>query len=122
MIEEVNCNEILVGDPSEIKRYEAWLMARQKPSGDFTSEATNLVAYMIGDLVEKSTQDDIVFEGREDVLTIALGTKERPGRIRTAPRGVDFKKFFGKNSRPTSGGVSQDDLLALEKKLNADFQ
>lgn len=76
--------------------------------------------------MEKNTQGTIVFEGRDDILTVALGINEHPGRIRTAPRGVGFKKFYGKSSRSTLGGVSQDDLLAhlqaLEQKMNIDFQ
>ncbi|KAI5408458.1 hypothetical protein KIW84_054336 [Lathyrus oleraceus] len=126
VIEEAKGDESLMVDPPELKRYEAWLMARQKPSGNFTSEATNLVASKIGELVEKNTQGTIVFEGRDDILTVALGINEHPGRIRTAPRGVGFKKFYGKSSRSTLGGVSQDDLLAhlqaLEQKMNIDFQ
>ncbi|KAI5428976.1 hypothetical protein KIW84_033828 [Lathyrus oleraceus] len=47
MIEEAKGDESLMVDPPELKRYEAWLMARQKPSGNFTSEATNLVASKI---------------------------------------------------------------------------
>ncbi|CAK8577959.1 unnamed protein product [Lathyrus sativus] len=97
-------------------------MARQKPSEDFSSKATNIVASIIGDLVEKSTQGDIIFEGQEGVLTVALGTNEHPGRIHTTIRGVGFKKFFGKNSRLISVGVSQDDILALQKRPNANFQ
>jgi hypothetical protein len=47
VIEEAKGDESLMVDPPELKRYEAWLMARQKPSGNFTSEATNLVASKI---------------------------------------------------------------------------
>ncbi|KAI5405343.1 hypothetical protein KIW84_052207 [Lathyrus oleraceus] len=87
VIEEAKGDESLMVDPPELKRYEAWLMARQKPSGNFTSEATNLVASKIVRRVSgKNTQGTIVFEGRDDILTVALGINEHPGRIRTAPR------------------------------------
>ncbi|CAI8615284.1 unnamed protein product [Vicia faba] len=93
-------------DPPKLEQYEACLMARQRPSIDFTSEATNLVAVMVGDLVEKSTQGDIVFEEREDILIVALGTNECSGRIHTTPRGVAFNKFFGKISHSTLRGIT----------------
>ncbi|MCI52805.1 hypothetical protein A2U01_0074051, partial [Trifolium medium] len=72
--------------------------------------------------VEKTTQGTIVLEGRNDILTAALGTNERPGRVRTAPRGVGFKKFYGRVARPTSGGVSLHHLHTLQQKMQMDFQ
>ena len=73
--------------------------------------------------MEKSAQGDIEFEEREDILTVALGTKKCPGRIRTVPRGVGFKKFFGKKSHSTSTSkVTHEDIQELEQKLTADFQ
>ncbi|CAI8615283.1 unnamed protein product [Vicia faba] len=92
-------------DPPKLERYEAWWMAWQRPSRVFTSEATNLIAILVGDLVEKSTRSDIGFEERKDILIVTLGTNELPGRIHTAPRGVGFKKFFEKISHSTLRGV-----------------
>ncbi|XP_058756054.1 uncharacterized protein LOC131629270 [Vicia villosa] len=99
------------------KRYEVWLTARQKKSGDYTSEATTLVASKIEELVEKNIQGTYVPEGREDILTKAIGTKEHPGRIRTEGRFVGFKEYYGKSSRSTSKGISMDDLHIISVSL-----
>ncbi|KAL5060795.1 hypothetical protein RYX36_032399 [Vicia faba] len=49
-VEEQNLqdhSEILMVDPPKLERYEAWLLARQRPSRNFTCEATNLVVVMV---------------------------------------------------------------------------
>jgi len=50
-------------------------------------------------LVEQSTQGSFVPQGRQDILTIALGTEEHPGRVRTAGYGVGVRQYFGNYQR-----------------------
>jgi len=43
-------------------------------------------------LAEQSTQGSFVPQGRQDILTIALGTEEHPGRVRTDGYGVGVRQ------------------------------
>jgi len=40
-----------------------------------------------------------VSQGREDILTAAIGTKEHPGRVRAARFGVEVRQYFGSAPR-----------------------
>lgn len=62
-------------DLPTLPRYDVWLKARTKPSGDYTSKETKMVASKIGELVEQSKQGTYVPQGREDILTKAIGTR-----------------------------------------------
>jgi len=46
-------------------------------------------------LVEQSSQGSFVIQGRQDILTTALGTEEHPGRVRTTGYGVGVRQYFG---------------------------
>jgi len=46
-------------------------------------------------LVEQSSQGSFVSQGRQDILTTALGTEEYPGCVRTAGYGVGVRQYFG---------------------------
>ncbi|WJX73089.1 hypothetical protein P8452_56910 [Trifolium repens] len=59
-----------VPPPSPPPRHEKWMKARTKPSGDYTSEDTRLVAEKIDSLVSEGT---FVPQGRHDILTEATG-------------------------------------------------
>jgi len=62
-------------------------------------------------LVEQSSHDSFVIQGRQDILTIALGTEEHPGRVRTAGYGMGVRQYFGSAPRSTS---SQNANIAME--------
>ncbi|WVZ23468.1 hypothetical protein V8G54_002012 [Vigna mungo] len=83
-------------------RHEKWKRARTKPSGEYTSEETRLVAEKIDDLVEKSSQGSFTQKGRDDILAVAIGRLEHPGYIRGVRRGVGLKQFFGGPTRNES--------------------
>lgn len=68
-------------------------------------------------MVEKSTQGTYVREGREDILTKAVGTKERPGGIRIEGRFVGIKEYYGKSPCSTSKGISMDDLHIVSQQM-----
>ncbi|KAK2370751.1 hypothetical protein QL285_083768 [Trifolium repens] len=81
--------------PSPPARHEKWKRARQKPSGDYTSEDARIIAEKIDSLVEKTSQGTFVPQGRKDILTEAIGRPEHPGRIRGFGRGWGIRKYFG---------------------------
>ena len=61
------------------------------------------------ELVEQSSQGNFVSQGRRDILTTTTGTKEHPGRVRTAGFGVGVRQYFGScpgpNTSTSFGGV-----------------
>ena len=61
--------------------------------------------------MEKSSQGSLVIQGRQDILTTALGTEEYPGRVRTTGYGVGVRQYFGSTPRSTS---SQNVNIAME--------
>ena len=56
-------------------------------------------------LVEQNTQGSFLPQGRQDILTIALGTEEHPGRVRTAGYGVGVRQYFGSCPRPNTSAA-----------------
>ncbi|CAH9107302.1 unnamed protein product [Cuscuta europaea] len=104
-----NSEEPSQPDPSEtldppppllLPRHEKWKAARKRPSGEFTTQESRMVAQKIDSLVEESTQGTFVPKGREDILTAALGRSEHPGRVRAAGWGVGIREYFGPPVRP----------------------
>lgn len=69
--------------------------------------------------MEQSTQGTFVANGREDILTTAIGKPEHPGRVRTAPWGVGIRQFFGSSSRQgsTQGGITIEMFQAMQEQL-----
>ncbi len=65
-------------------------------------------------MVEDESQGTFIPTGRQDILTTALGTPEHYGRVRTAGRGVGFKKYFRGVSRSQS---KQIDVDALQQNI-----
>jgi len=53
-----------------------------------------LHSFFLDSLVEQSSQGNSVIQGRQDILTTALGTEEHPGRVRTARYGVGVRQYF----------------------------
>jgi len=52
--------------------------------------------------VQQSLQGSFVSQGRQDILTEAIGIPEHPGRVRTAGFGVGIRQFFGSAPRSSS--------------------
>ncbi|WJX51306.1 hypothetical protein P8452_37514 [Trifolium repens] len=77
-----SAGEALPTPPSPPKRHEKWLRGRKRPSGEFTSEETRLVADNINSLVQKTSEGTFVPQGRHDILREAIGRPEHPGRIK----------------------------------------
>ncbi|KEH32920.1 TNP1-like protein [Medicago truncatula] len=108
--------DIEVPPPSPPQRHEKWKRARIKPSGEYTSEDTRVVAETIDSLVS----DGFVQNGREDILVKALGQDEHPGRVRAVGRGVGIREYFGSKSHSTPSVISGAQLAALTKKITQD--
>jgi len=58
--------------------------------------------------VEQSSQGSFFPKGQYDILTVAIGIEEHPGRVRTTSLSVGVRKYIGSVSRPNfSTNVSQ---------------
>ncbi|KAL5168114.1 hypothetical protein HKD37_11G030342 [Glycine soja] len=113
---------VIVEPPSPLKRHEKWKRARQKKSGDYINEESRIIAekivskysILLDSLVEQSTQGSFLPLGREDILTVAIGQPEHPGRVRGAGRGVGIRQYFGPPSR---NPLSMEDLEVITQKI-----
>ncbi|KAL5166548.1 hypothetical protein HKD37_18G051487 [Glycine soja] len=83
--------EGVIDPPSPIRRHMKCKMARTKKTGQMTSEAAKEIADKIDSLEEQASQGSFVPHGRQDLLTIAIGRPEHPGRVRAAGTGVTIK-------------------------------
>ncbi|XP_031127883.1 uncharacterized protein LOC116029966 isoform X2 [Ipomoea triloba] len=98
--------EIVDSDPSHTIsppspcRHEKWKRARIDKSGNFRTEATRIVAEKMDSLELQASQGEFVASGRHDILSVALGTDEHPGRVRGMGRGHGIKSVFGHAKRP----------------------
>ncbi|CAL5209346.1 unnamed protein product [Lathyrus oleraceus] len=63
-------------EPSPPSRHEKWKRARQRPNGDYTSDASRLVAEKIDLLVNSTRKSSFVLEPRHDILVETIRTKE----------------------------------------------
>ena len=56
---------------------------------------TRIVGYLQDSLVEQSSQRSFVSQGRDDILAVAIGKPEHPGRVRAIGQGVGIRQYFG---------------------------
>ena len=83
-------------------------------------------------LVGWSFQDNFVIQERQDILTVALGTEEHPGRVWIAGYGVRVRQYFGSGPRSSSSQNSnimnqisrlKEELMSqIEEKLMSQIQ
>lgn len=66
----------------EVDRSLLWKMARQNNKGEYVNEAVKEKAEKIDELKKQVEEGSLVGEGNFDILTMALGTEEHPGRVR----------------------------------------
>lgn len=114
---------LIVDPPSPLTRHEKWKRARQKKSGEYTSEDARLVAEKIDSLVEQSAQGSFVPHGRRDILTTAIGRPEHPGRVRGVGRGVGIRQYFGPPLRYDlmPGVVTKEELNVIRKEVREEL-
>ena len=70
-------------------------------------------------LEEQASQGSFVTHGRQDVLTIAIGRPEHPGRVRATRADVTIKQYFGPAPRTsrTSSSMAPEDLEQLTQQI-----
>ncbi|KAH1210235.1 hypothetical protein GmHk_15G044596 [Glycine max] len=81
-------------------------MARTKKTGQMTYEAVKEIANKI------------------DVLTVAIGRLEHPGRVRAAGAGITIKQYFGPAPRTSrmSSSVALEDLEQIQSQFQSQMQ
>ena len=69
--------------------------------------------------MEQSSQGSFVPKGRDDILTVAIGTREHLDRVRTTSFGVGVRQYFGSAPRPnfSTTNVSQEMMEQLVAQL-----
>ncbi|KAL5193879.1 hypothetical protein HKD37_20G056032 [Glycine soja] len=111
--------EGIIDPPSPIRRHVKWKMARTKKTGQMTSEAAKEIADRIDSLDEQASQGSFIPHGRQDILTVAIGRPEHPGRVRAVGAGVTIKQYFGSVSRTSrsSSSMPPEDLEQLTQQI-----
>ncbi|XP_058772880.1 uncharacterized protein LOC131646975 [Vicia villosa] len=114
------------GSPSPPSRHELWKRARQKKGGEYTSKSTQVVAEKIDSLVEEAEKGVFVLDGRNDILTAAIGTSEHGGRVRGVGKHHKQSTYFGRSSSRQGQYIDVNEQFAkfsseLEERLRADF-
>ncbi|KAK7380739.1 hypothetical protein VNO78_33256 [Psophocarpus tetragonolobus] len=109
-------------DPSSLPRHLKWKLARIKKTGSMTSEAAKKIVERIDMLEEQCKEGTIILEGRNDILTTAIGKPEHPGRVRGTEAGVGIRQYFGPLTRgpATSSSISPEVLQRLTQKITQD--
>ncbi|KAL5124008.1 hypothetical protein HKD37_02G004490 [Glycine soja] len=94
-------------------------MARTKKTGEMTTEAAKEIAEKIDSFEEQATQGSFVPDGRQDVLTAAIGHPEHPGRVRAAGVGVTIKQYIGSAPRAShsSSSLPPEELQQLTQQI-----
>ena len=54
-----------------------------------------VICVLQDDLQRRLAEGSLSFEGRNDILTVATGKHEHPGRVRGVGGGVGIRDFFG---------------------------
>ncbi|KAL5191364.1 hypothetical protein HKD37_04G010650 [Glycine soja] len=97
--------DCIIDPPSPVRCHVKWKMARTKKTGDMTIEAAKKIAEKI------AAQGSFVPHGRQDVLTVTIGSPEHPGRVCAVGASVTIKQHF--RSAPRTSRSSS--LLPLEE-------
>ncbi|XP_060962184.1 uncharacterized protein LOC115720481 [Cannabis sativa] len=95
----------------KIDRADLWKRLRTNSKGELEGPAVE-VAQRIDDLRKQLEEGTISVEGKNDILTMALGTDEHGGRVRGLGYGVTQTQFFH-TPRPTKRKNKDEDNEAL---------
>ncbi|KAL5147106.1 hypothetical protein HKD37_06G016854 [Glycine soja] len=111
--------EAMIDPPSPIRRHVKWKMVCTKKTGQMTSKAAKEIVEKIDSLEEQAPQGSFVPHGRQDVLTVAIGRPEHPGRVRAAGAGVTIKQHYGSAPRTarTSSSMTPKELEQLTQQI-----
>ncbi|XP_024631762.2 uncharacterized protein [Medicago truncatula] len=113
-VDDILNDDLSLSPPS---RHDTWKRARQKKGGEYTSEAAKVVAEKIDALVEETAKGTFVPQGRDDILTRAIGTKEHGGRVCGVGPGYTLSNYFGRSSRLTQTIDVNQHLSQLQTNL-----
>ncbi|KAL3650075.1 hypothetical protein CASFOL_006478 [Castilleja foliolosa] len=104
-------------DPTtfSLPRHELWLAARKTNLG-YEPRVMD-VANNIDTIKEKASQGQISLEGREDILSLALGKEDHSGRVRAIGAGVGLKTYFPDNRHRNLNNASQKRINELEEEM-----
>ncbi|KAL6532811.1 hypothetical protein OROGR_013771 [Orobanche gracilis] len=108
-------NDTIVDPPSPPTRHQKYKLGRIKKSGEMTSDAACEIAKRIDELEEQYSHGSFVNEGRKDILSVAVGRPEHPGRVRGVGGGVGIREYFG--GRSSGSALSQGFLERLTQKI-----
>ncbi|KAL5194202.1 hypothetical protein HKD37_20G056318 [Glycine soja] len=110
---------IVIDPPSPIRRHVKWKMTHIKKIGQMMSEAAKQIVNKIDLLEEQASQGSFIAHICQDVLAIAIGLPEHPGRVRAAGAGVTIKQYFGSAPRTscTSSSRAREELEQLTQQI-----
>uniref|UniRef100_A0A803QVH3 Ubiquitin-like protease family profile domain-containing protein n=1 Tax=Cannabis sativa TaxID=3483 RepID=A0A803QVH3_CANSA len=91
---EQNMEKELGRELTEYDRSEMWKRARMNNKGEVIDEEAREVVQRIEKYKKKVADGEIMEEGSNDVLTMALGTPEHGGRVRGVGSHVILRQFF----------------------------
>ncbi|KAL3627014.1 hypothetical protein CASFOL_028377 [Castilleja foliolosa] len=100
---------------SSMPRHELWLAARKIE--DTYEPRVMDVARNIDTLKEKADQGQISIEGREDILSLALGKEDHYGRVRAVGAGVGLKTYFPNDRHRNLNNASQKRINELQEEM-----
>jgi hypothetical protein len=71
------------------------------------------------ELLQQKADGQFVESGRQDVLAVAMGKEEHPGRVRGVGGGVGIKQYFGSSQRSRGDSVSRAEMQqAIDSALS----
>ncbi|KAM6562339.1 hypothetical protein CsatB_022337 [Cannabis sativa] len=103
-----------------VERCEVWIRSREKKKSMVT-DLDGQIKERINELKEKVSSGEVVVKGRDDILTLALGTPEHPGRVRAAGSSATISSWFGRKKRqPVAKYISEMDAEIERLKAEID--
>ncbi|KAK9740251.1 hypothetical protein RND81_03G022400 [Saponaria officinalis] len=100
-----------------IERGDLWIEGGLNKDGECLNAETKETIERINLLKEQVSQGGFTPNGKDDVLTKALGTKEHYGRVRCVGGLVDHKQYFGKSSYCRGERLSKMDLDMITQMI-----
>nr|XP_048326671.1 uncharacterized protein LOC112489836 [Ziziphus jujuba var. spinosa] len=113
------------GTNEPIPREDLWIEARKDKEGNFTNEDVVRVVQSIKELSEMQEQGQLVSQGKEDILSKALGTLEYGARVRGKGKFVTPTSFFHlprRASRSTVRDTARDEEISSLRESTKQLQ
>ncbi|KAH1210767.1 hypothetical protein GmHk_15G044997 [Glycine max] len=114
-------SSLSVDPPSPVSRHVKWKMANTKRYGQMTSTAAQEMSDKIVRLFRRTDDPGkLCFDGRHDILNMAIGRPEHLSRIRVAGTGVTISQYFGQTSRGSNSSctsISEQQLAQIISNL-----